>query len=114
MAVASTWYLRPPTEFDSQSIYLLTHPPRAARLAAFMEHVMSWREGLRPSLEGVLDGQSFANMMHLIGLAVCDNPRDADASRQNAFMRTAEGQEYQRQLFQNLQVHKQLMGTRRR
>jgi hypothetical protein len=109
-AVASTWYRHPPAIVDAESVYLLTHPPRAVRLSAYMEHALLWCRGFRPTLVGVIDGQYFANLMYMIGLAVCDNLQDADSSRQNAFFRSPEGQEYSRQLLGNLDLHKSLMG----
>ena len=51
------------------------------------------------------------NFMMIVGLAVCDNPQDADLNAQNAFMRSPVGKEYEKLLAQNLQIHKSLMGA---
>jgi hypothetical protein len=76
-----------------------------------MEHAMMWCRKSHASLAGSIDGQYFANMMATIGLAVCDNLHDSHWSAQNAFMRSSEGQEYSRRLFENLRTHKGLMGS---
>lgn len=110
--VTVTWFRHPQEPFDAESIYLLQHPPRAARLDGFMNHVIVWCQGFRPTLTDCINGQHFANLMFTIGKAVFDNPTDADASAQNALMRSPAGQEYRRLLFENLDVHKALMGVR--
>jgi hypothetical protein len=109
-SVASTWYLRPPDVLAATNVYELSHPPRAARLRFFMEHVLIWANARRPNLTTAINSQQFANFMYLIGLAVCDNAVDANSSLQNAFMKSPDGQEYYRQLNDNLRVHKDLMG----
>jgi Family of unknown function (DUF6586) len=102
--------LHQPTVPDAESVYLSTHPPRAARLHAYMEHAMMWCRGSRPALVGVIGGQDFANLMYVVGLAVCERPEDADSSLQNAFIRSPEGPEYVERLLGNLELHKSLMG----
>lgn len=72
-----------------------------------MEHAMIWARAFRPSLEHVIDGQGFANMMHFIGAAVC--AAHADSTAQNGFMRSKAGQEYQQALADNLALHKSRM-----
>lgn len=110
VAVAATWYRHRPTVPDAESVYRATHPPRAARLHAYMEHAMLWCRGFRPALVDVIDGQYFANLMYVVGLAVCERPEDADSSLQNAFLHSPEGREYARQLLGNLDLYKSLMG----
>ena len=110
VAVAATWFRNPPALLDSESVYLLLHPPRAVRLHGYMEHAHVWCRGSRPALIGIIDGQLFANLMYFVGLAVCETSEDADSSSQNAFMRSPEGQAYAKALFANLDIHKGLMG----
>jgi hypothetical protein len=110
-AVAGTWFRRPPDVLDAESVYRSEHPPRAARLAIFMHSATLWsRLPRRPNLVGAIHGQDFANFMALVGLAVCDDPRDADSSAQNAFMRSVAGQEYARLLITNIDAHGRLIG----
>jgi len=111
-AVAAPLYRHPPAVLDANNVYLLTHPPRAARLGTYMNHAFLWCDGFRPTLKGVIDGQAFANLMYVIGLAVCARPEHANSRFQNEFMRSTEGKEYQKQLFENLDLHKSLMGVR--
>ncbi len=110
VAVAATWYRNAPELLDAEDVYLLTHPPRAMRLSAYMEHAGVWSRAFRPSLNGTIDGQTFANLMYVTGLAVSSRPEHADSRLQNAFMRSTEGQEYSRQLLDNLKLHKSMMG----
>jgi hypothetical protein len=110
-AVASTWYRKPPAILTAENVSLLSHPPRAVRLCFFMEHAMIWCRGFRPTLEKVIDGPYFANLMYVIGTAVCAD--HADSRAQNALIRSPEGQEYQQALFDNLKIHKSLMGASR-
>jgi hypothetical protein len=110
-SVASTLYQRSPDVLTADNVYDLAHPPRAARLAFFMEHVLIWSNAFRRNLTTAIGGQQFANFMFTVGLAVCENPADADSAAQNGFMRSPEGQEYSRMLRENLQLHKDLMGS---
>jgi hypothetical protein len=111
ISVAATWYRHPPTTLDRESVYQLIHPPRAARLSAWMEHALIWCREFRPTLVGEIDGQYFANLMYAVGVAVSADPKDADSSHQNEFMRSLHGQEYSKELLRNLDIHKSLMGT---
>jgi hypothetical protein len=99
VAVAATWFRHRPALLSTENVYLLAHPPHAARLYGYMEHALLWCREFRPAL------------VYVVGLAVCEKAEDADSSMQNAFMRSPEGREYARQLFANLDIHKSLMGS---
>jgi hypothetical protein len=110
VAVAATWFGTPPHVLDEQEIYQLSHPPRAVRLSSYMRHATLWA-ARSPSLADVIDQQGFANLIYLAGLAAGDAPQHADARQQHVFMRSSEGRAYQKVLYDNLDLHKSLMGT---
>lgn len=98
LSIAGLLFIFPPSVFDQDNLYLLTHPPQAARMNEIMHGVRTWCGQNLPALEVWMTLERFQVLMHAAREATSGLSGARDWSQQTEFFRTQAGAEYFRKL----------------
>jgi hypothetical protein len=97
-SIAGLLFIFPPTAFSGRDLYLLTHPPQAARMNEIMHGVRMWCARNAPALGAWMTLERFQVLMHASREATSGLTGVLHWSQQTEFFLTQAGTEYFRKL----------------
>jgi hypothetical protein len=107
LAVIGFFCIFTPTDIDRVSIYRLTHPPAPVRIKHLVHVAGMWCSFNRPTLEEWLNPVRLGELRRTATGAIWEVADQGAWNGQVAFLSTADGDEYDRRLFETFNIQRQ-------
>jgi hypothetical protein len=109
-AFAGFVFVLPTPSLEKENLSRLTHPPQAARLHFLMQHAVMWCTQNRPLLAMWMTVDRFQRLMAAVASGLWAGERWNAWTAQVAFLLSADGAEYSRELTERLDALKAATG----
>jgi len=95
----------PPVTVSNPKVYRLSHPPQAARMNSLMQQAINWCKQNRSALAAWMTLSRFQKLLRIVEETTWGMNGGCDWAEQTAFLQSAEGIEYTKELDKSFKAH---------